>query len=367
MNPTLAFVGQHRANHGEQEQRLGVDGGVEHGKGVARQQRHPCGRRGRVAKIVARELVKQHQRPEKRHVRDHQAASTGRDTAAAEQPAHHAHRHRERREEHDVLLASDVSRRPHVADARDAQVPARVPAQRQVDQIAVGDAQRRRIRADADREECQPADQEHAGTGDQEGRPRRAPALETGEPCHPAGNAGGEGGPRHQRVPHNTHRSAQQQRQPRRHDRHAEEASSHAEPAADGDSERDERQDERGDVRDHWRHSCHCSLSPMRPSLVTLLPPFCHRPRVTVATSLHRQTQRGQSPRYPSPASPAERAHDPRPVPAQPPLASQRTRRDRDVHLPARRRPSAPSRPSMPSSTPWCCGPSASPTRIAWR
>ena len=141
---------------------------------VRAQQQHRRSRGGVVAEVVTRELEEQHQRGEKRYVRDEHPGVKERDAAPAEQVAEHAHAHRQRREEDDVLLAAPlaITWGPQVADARDAQVPPGVESQRQVHELAVGDAQPLRFGRHAERVDGEEPDREHGDPGRDKRPPR---------------------------------------------------------------------------------------------------------------------------------------------------------------------------------------------------
>ncbi len=154
-----------RARRSEQEERLGIERAVKERERIARghPDRPP---RGVLVEKLARELVDVDQRPEERGEHHQRTAPQKRRRFPAEQPAGDPRRHRQRREEHDVLLLRHVARLVAIAVDDDAHVPGRVPLALQIQELVLGEAQRRAIVVDV-------AEREHREVADkQDDRPR---------------------------------------------------------------------------------------------------------------------------------------------------------------------------------------------------
>src|SRR5207248_1811421 len=142
-----------RTRRAEKKQRFGVDRAEEQRERIGRQQ--PQRRTGPLfVELLARQQVHVGERAEERAERYDRRPQEERRFAAAEQQRHHTNEERVRRKKDDVLLfggarAMDV----RVAVNGDLQVPAGVPSQRQIEQLVVEVAIRRRARAPADQED----------------------------------------------------------------------------------------------------------------------------------------------------------------------------------------------------------------------
>ena len=153
-----------RARRAQEEDRLRVDRAVEDGKRVGRQQRHRPRRLFGITQGGAREAVHVDECPQA-GAKDEELA--GPERVPANQAPAKTHQHRQRRHEGDVLLAGDGGI-PPVSVGRDPEVPARIVAGRQVEELVLVEPEGRAAVPIAERPHGEEPDEQHR-------QPRRGP------------------------------------------------------------------------------------------------------------------------------------------------------------------------------------------------
>jgi hypothetical protein len=149
-----------RANRPEQIQAFGIRSAVVDGERVGgeRPRRHP-----RLIRFqqIARQAMQVDEREEERRERD---AQRDVEPVLAEEVPDRPDGERKRGKKHDVLLPPRIAI-PRVAFGHDRQVPAGVPARREIEKLVIRHAEPDALRREADGRDAQVADEQHRSSG----------------------------------------------------------------------------------------------------------------------------------------------------------------------------------------------------------